>query len=354
MLLKISVSFFTFISFIVKIQCKTFCVNNECFKLKDQIISSTDFFVSCIENSEVFVKLNSSIHNEIVGDLLKFRQLITAIYDFVFKCTKRVDLSLDPSPTENAEIVNIIFKFEFEPKYEISDATLKVLLGKIQNNSYCESVDLMKVKSFNNFLKKGSLISSYTNLSYLLIPKLVNVCQGNFITAEKDQKVTIAFEIPYQKANEKQKENLIEPPFKFNAVRKVEAGGYLLSSPEDGSFQHSPHGYPQEAGGEVNELSRSDSRKSSKMSIYKTEENQMENDHKITIISPNPEVFGTTDNLEKQEREREELNTTIVPGRSKFPIKYIKKEENKEEIKKEETKKEEVTSFLGVSSKINE
>ena len=138
---------------------------------------------------------------------------------------------------------------------------------------------------------------------------------------------------------------------KFNAIATKENGGILYSSPESGPFQHSNMKYNQEAGGEVSESFHSDVIKPNRMSMYQSVDDQMHEEHKITVLSPKKEVYETVDEgelqIDKQEHEREELNTTIVPGQSKFPIKYQKKPGASGPAKKPEPKQEtKIPNFL--------
>ena len=95
----------------------------------------------------------------------------------------------------------------------------------------------------------------------------------------------------------------------------------FLSPENDPSSQK----YPQEAGGAVNDPFSPQMQKVENPQVnVSRDSNVSKGNRKRSIASPGLEEDDIK-MMDSKEHEREELNSTIVPGKSRFPIKYSKK-----------------------------
>jgi hypothetical protein len=152
---------------------------------------------------------------EVEGDLLKFRQIITSIMDFSLKSTEVIDVTINASFTRDNVIGYIVsFKISFTPKYDLKEDELKLLFGK-KDKMFLSQCELDK----------------NVGLPIHLISKIVMFLGGSFTELTKsNEKITIEFTLPF---NAIKSSNLIvkTPKIKTNSQRSINKGVIIMSSP---------------------------------------------------------------------------------------------------------------------------
>jgi hypothetical protein len=171
--------------------------------------------------------------------------------------------------------------------------------------------------------------------------------KGKFTEIEKreDGEVFISFTLPFERL-ENSKDKRLRKDIKMNSFRTSVNGGHIMKSPEVNSKPSVFKKFNQESGDEVNVSSLSSyingtrKKEESKVETIKDQKDVSKIRNSIRLMeapklddSQNKDsIYHEIEELKmKEEKERQELNSTIVPGRSKFPIKYTKKPEETKE-----------------------
>lgn len=215
---------------ILKIQCKNLELTTEYFELKSQLLNSTDFFVSLIQNAKVSVKIHPLIPDEVKGDVLKFREILTAMFNFIFKCTKVLELEVDLDEDHQPESYNVILNFSFTPKFNINEEIFKIL-----NNSNA-NMFLFEDKHNNlKFFKIYDKVRDTVCLSFMMIPSLIKSMGGSIKSAgvNNDKSVSISFLIPFNSVPSSQKKHMTSNNIRFGSTKEKKEDGYIFISPEN-------------------------------------------------------------------------------------------------------------------------
>ena len=206
---------FLFIKNIFEIDCGDLRPEIESFSIKDFFLYSVDLLLSKTKKWNVNVVIDPCLPEEVEGDLLKFRQIITAIVDFSLKSTEAIDVNINAEFKMKDTVGYLVyFRLSFKPKFELKEEDLKLLFGE-KNNMF-----------FNQFK-----IDKNVGLPIHVISKLVMFLGGSFTELKKSEgMIHIEFSLPF---NAIKASNFIvkTPKIKTNSMRTVNKGVIIMSSP---------------------------------------------------------------------------------------------------------------------------
>ena len=80
--------------------------------------------LSKTEERNVNLIIDPCLPEEVEGDLMKFRQIITSILDFSLKSTERIDVQINANFEIGSKGYIIDFKISFLPKFELKEEDL--------------------------------------------------------------------------------------------------------------------------------------------------------------------------------------------------------------------------------------
>jgi len=323
---------FLCIESVFKIDCETLRLELEHFLLKDQFYYSVDLLLSLNEGSEVMIIMDPYMPNEVEGDLLKFRQIITSVLSFALKISKKIHLKSNVQSSVESNEVYIQFGFTFKPDFDIDINSLKILFSNEENS-----------------MLKQTKMNYQVGLCIHIVSNLVKVMKGKFTEIEKrdNGELFINFTLPFERV-ESSKHKTLRREIRLNSDRHDKNGGMCMKSPvaEPNNFKKSN----QQLGKVIsksslsNYVSRSnlddkkwkDSSTSVKdfKDVSKVRNSIRSIEAPKTTSEPRPEKPSMTQEeieeaeiqemIQKEMNDRKELNSTIVPSQSKFPI--VKKE----------------------------
>lgn len=78
-----------------KIDCSTLKLDLECFSLKDEFFYSVDLLLSLKQESKVAIIMDPVVPEQVEGDLLKFRLIVTSILNFALKSSKKINMKIN-------------------------------------------------------------------------------------------------------------------------------------------------------------------------------------------------------------------------------------------------------------------
>ena len=319
-----------------KIDCSTLKLDVECFSFKEEFFYSVDLLLSLQQESKVSITMDPVVPEQVEGDLLKFRLIVTSILNFALKSSKKINMKINANFDIEGNEASIYFCVTFKPIFEISEESLKLLFTN-------EKISLANQTKMNN--KVG--------LSIHLVSNLVQLMGGKFKEIErKDNGETfIMFLLPFEKIEENKHSRVRKTDIKLNSSRSYENGSHILKSPEINAKNIAMKMNLERS---LNEIKRTSSKNESLIKDDKSV-NIIRNSMK-SMIKPNAEESWTNSNIEKQPsekevieevlikdtNEREWLNTTIIPGKNNFATKYIPK---KKPVKQDLRKNSDAPSF---------
>ena len=187
----------------------------ENFALKEYFLYSIDLLLSLKQKSKIKITIDPMIPEEVKGDLVKFRQIITTILDFSFKSTGKITITLTSKFVRETGGIIIFFLITFSPKFEINDEELTLLFGE-------------KEDMFLNQSKLNKLVG----LSVHVLPELVKFLGGEFTQLKhtKDNKIVIEFSIPFDPIFSAQIQMNKTPDITMNIRGKDKKGNILFAT----------------------------------------------------------------------------------------------------------------------------
>jgi len=200
-----------------KIDCSTLKLDLECFSLKDEFFYSVDLLLSLKQESKVTIIMDPVVPEQVEGDLLKFRLIVTSILNFALKSSKKINMKINANFSIDSNDTSIYFCIAFKPLFEITEESLKLLFTN-------EKISLANQTKMNN--KVG--------LSIHLVSNLVQLMGGKFKEIERKDsgEVFIMFTIPFEKREESKYNRVRKLDIKLNSERTYENGSHILKSPE--------------------------------------------------------------------------------------------------------------------------
>ena len=120
---------FLFIKNMFEIDCGDLRPEIEPFYIKDFFLYSIDLLLSRTQNRNIKISIDPCLPDEVEGDLLKFRQIITSILDFSLKSTQEIDVELHANFVIASGEIWVDFKISFTPKFELKEKELKLLFS---------------------------------------------------------------------------------------------------------------------------------------------------------------------------------------------------------------------------------
>ena len=121
---------FLFVKNVFEIDCGDLRPELEKFYIKDFFLYSVDLLLSRTQNRNVKISIDPCLPEEVEGDLLKFRQIITSILDFSLKSTQEIEVRLHTNFKISSGGYDIDFQISFLPKFELKEKELKLLFGQ--------------------------------------------------------------------------------------------------------------------------------------------------------------------------------------------------------------------------------
>lgn len=206
---------FLFVKNVFEIECGDLRPEMESFSIKDFFLYSVDLLLSRTKECNVNIKIDPMLPQEVEGDLLKFRQIITSILDFSLKSTESIDVQIHANFQLNSGGYNIDFKISFTPKFELKEEELQLLFGQ-------------KEDMFFNQYK----IDKNVGLPIHVISKLVMFLGGRFNELKKTENgiINIEFSLPFNAI--KSSQMIVKTPkIKMNSEKSVNKGIIMLKSP---------------------------------------------------------------------------------------------------------------------------
>ena len=304
-----------------KIDCSTLKLDLECFSLKDEFFYSVDLLLSLKQESKVTIIMDPVVPEQVEGDLLKFRLIVTSILNFALKSSKKINMKINANFSIDSNDTSIYFCIAFKPLFEITEESLKLLFTN-------EKISLANQTKMNN--KVG--------LSIHLVSNLIQLMGGKFKEIERKDsgEVFIMFTIPFEKREESKYNRVRKLDIKLNSERTYENGSHILKSPEINSkgmltkinIEKSLNNIQRVSSKNTNIIRDEKSIDKARWSMKHMVRLNPEDSQSNSIIDKPPsekeivEVTQINDN-----HDRNDLNSTIVPGKSKFPIKYTPKKQ---------------------------
>jgi hypothetical protein len=281
---------------------------------------------------------------DVEGDLLKFRLIVTSILNFALKSSKKVSMQINANFSVKTNGYAIYFSISFTPTFEINVENLKLLFSN-------ENISLSNQTKMNN----------HVGLSIHLVSNLVQVMGGEFteITKRKDGEIFIMFTLPFERIENSKQRLVRKTDIRLNSSRSYENGSHVLKSPEINSKIMIMTKFNQESGDAVGDnglnvylknIKRAESAGLDKLVQDERSVSKVRNSIKL-MEKPKLDEYQSQKSIDKRasdknideleevkikdNTDRNELNTTIVPGKSRFPIKYTKKaQETKRDLRK--------------------
>lgn len=121
---------FLFIKNIFELDCDDFRFEKESFQIKDFFFYWIDQLLSRTQNKSIKVWIDPCMPEEVEGDLLKFKQIVTSILDFTLKSTSEIEINLHANFQIATGGYMIDFWISFTPNFEIKETELKLLFGQ--------------------------------------------------------------------------------------------------------------------------------------------------------------------------------------------------------------------------------
>jgi hypothetical protein len=179
MLMKLVQTYFKFLGIenILKLQCKKLTINDEFFALKNQLFYSTDFYVSIIQSAKVFIKIHPNIPDEVKGDVMKLKEILTHMFSFIFRCSKNINLEVDLDDLNEPELTHAIFNFSFMPSFDIKEEALMILNDSNANMFIFD--DRNNKNKGQTFLNTYDKVRDTVCISFMMIPALIKSMKGS-------------------------------------------------------------------------------------------------------------------------------------------------------------------------------
>lgn len=206
---------FLFIKNVFEIECGDLRPELESFSIKDYFLYSVDLLLSRTKKCNVKIAFDPCLPQEVEGDLLKFRQIITSILDFSLKSTESIDVQIHANFKLESGGYIIDFKISFTPKFELKEEELQLLFG--------QKDDLF----FNQYK-----IDKNVGLPIHVISKLVLFLGGSFKELKKkdDGVINIEFSLPFNAI--KSSQMIVKTPkIKMGSEKSVSKGVIMIKSP---------------------------------------------------------------------------------------------------------------------------
>lgn len=225
---------FLFIKNIFEFDSGDFRESHENFSIKDFFIYSVNLLLNKTEQRNVNLVIDPCLPEEVHGDLMKFRQIITSILEFSLKKTEKIDVQIQATFVMESGGYIIEFKISFFPQFELKEDELMLIFS----NSEDDMTNQYKIDK--NF-----------GLPIYVISKLIKSCGGSFKEIKKglDDKISLKFSLPF--AGSKSSKNIVKTPkIKLATMRESNKNGNIvLKSPYD-NFQRTIRSIGSDLGSE--------------------------------------------------------------------------------------------------------
>ena len=310
---------FLWIENIFKIDCENLKIEKEAFNLKHIFFYSVDLLLSLKQECKVNVFMDPWMPEDVEGDLLKFRQIITSILNFAFKCSNNISLQTNAhSGTESSGFI-VYFSVTFKPKL----IDLKVESLKLLFSNDCFS------------LSNQTSVNNHVGMSIHLVSNLINLMGGKFTEIEErhDGEIFIMFSLPFDPIERSNSKYINKTDIRLHSSRSYENGSVVLKSPEVNSKVMVLR-YNQESGDEVAEGALNKYTSSLVIQSSKPESKSELDGGNVIVIQDQKSVRKIRNSIRSMERPiklqrynqseaevsqkddtekvREELNTTII------------------------------------------
>lgn len=240
-----------------------------------------------MQESKVMIIMDPCMPEEVEGDLLKFRLIVTSILNFALKSSKKINMKVNSVGSVETNGFILYFNITFKPDFEISNESLSLLFSN-------EKISLANQTKMNN----------YVGLSIHLVSSLVQLMGGKFTEIEhKDNgEIYIMFTLPFERIEGMNAGNVRKTDIKLCASRTYENGSHILKSPEINSKVTVMTRFCQESGDEVNDKTMNDYIKNMKKSSSK---------NNVDIIKDEKSVMRVRDSIRLLEKGSEGKNSAL-------------------------------------------
>lgn len=181
-------------------------------------------------------------------------------------------------------------------------------------------------------------MNNKVGLSIHLVSNLIQLMGGKFKEIERKDsgEVFIMFTLPFEKREETKYNRVRKTDIKLNAERSYENGSHILKSPEINSkgmlvkinIEKSLNNIQRTSSKNTNIIQNEKSIDKARCSMKHMVSLNAEDLESKSIIDKTPSEKEIIDVVQVNDNhDRNDLNSTIVPGKSKFPIKYTPKKQ---------------------------
>ena len=337
---------FLWIENVFKIDCGNQKIEKEAFNLKDIFFYSVDLLLSLKQECKVMIFMDPWMPEDVEGDLLKFRQILTSILNFAFKCSNNINLQTSAHLGTESSGFTIYFSVAFKPKLiDLKVDSLRLLFSN-------DGLSLSNQTNMNN----------HVGLSIHLVSNLINLMGGKFTEIEerRDGEIFIMFTLPFDPIEKSNSKYINKTDIRLHSSRSYENGSVVLKSPEVNS-KVMVLKYNQESGDEVAEgalnkytssLAIQSNKPESKSEIgsnvpvikdqnsVRKVRNSIRSMERPKELEQNKQSEAEKSQKDDSEKVREDLNSTIMNYKNK-PKKFTVKPEPKAEVESD------ALSFVG-------